>query len=225
MQDRIYRAAMHQAHYLLGTVHPWSEDPSLKLLTDSRSTEHWIRPNAGAIEGFAFLYRFGPYDERVVGVSRKELLAKTILPMMRYVVATHVTGTRKTGDGKPWGDAWQTPTGPRCSAGRRGFSGTTCPRTCARACAAWWPTRPSGSCDAEPPHQVRLDTKAEENAWNSEIFSAAMLILPGDPRRPEWEKACRRWVMSSFLRAGRRARGHDRRRASGRRAVHRRQHL
>ena len=68
----------------------------LKLLTDSRSSENWIRPNTGAIEGFSFLYRFGPYDVKVVGVPREKLLAETILPMMRYVVATHVTGTRKT---------------------------------------------------------------------------------------------------------------------------------
>lgn len=200
VQDRIYRAAMRQAHYLLGTVHPWSEDPSLSLLTDSRSGEHWIRPNAGAIEGFAFLYRFGPYDERVVGVSRKELLAGTILPMMRYAVATHVTGTRKTGDGKPWGDAWQSAYWAQMLGRAAWFLWDDLPddlRAGVRRVVAHEAER---FVRAEPPHQVRLDTKAEENAWNSEIFSAAMLILPGDLRRPAWEKACRRWVMSSFLR-------------------------
>ena len=30
-----------------------------------------------------------------------------IVPMMRYLVATHSTGRRVTSDGKPWGDAWQ----------------------------------------------------------------------------------------------------------------------
>ena len=42
----------------------------MKLLTASGSGEHTIRPNTSAIEGFAFLYRFGPYDEKLVGVSR-----------------------------------------------------------------------------------------------------------------------------------------------------------
>ncbi len=77
------------------------------LLTESRSGEHWIRPNTGAIEGFAFLHRFGPYDEKVLGVSRTELLRETIVPMTRYLVTTHVTGVRPTSDGKPRGDAWQ----------------------------------------------------------------------------------------------------------------------
>ena len=105
--DRLYGALMRQAHYLLGTVDTWDRDPSMKLLTDSRSGEHWIRPNTGTLVGLAVLRRWGPYDEKIVGASRKELLDDYIVPMMRYVVATHRTGDRATGDGKPWGDAWQ----------------------------------------------------------------------------------------------------------------------
>lgn len=197
---RVYQATEKQARYLLTTVHPWSEDPELRLLTASKSTENWIRPNTGAIEGFAFLYRFGPYDQKVVGVSRESLLTETILPMMRYVVATHVTGTRPTSDGKSWGNAWQ-------SAHWAQMLGR----------AAWWlwDVLPTDLRDgtrrvvaheadriaaAQPPHQVRLDTKAEENAWNSQVLSVAVLLMPDDPRRPGWEKAFQKWALSSFLR-------------------------
>ncbi|HUS46778.1 MAG TPA: hypothetical protein VM098_01565, partial [Phycisphaerae bacterium] len=200
VEDRIYSAAMRQARYLLGKVHPWEEDPRLKLLTDSRSAEHWIRPNTGAIEGFAFLHRFGPYDEKVVGVSRNELLAGTILPMMRYVVATHATGTRKTSDGKPWGNAWQSAYWAQMLGRSAWLLWDDLPedlREGVRRVVAHEAERFVG---ATPPHRVRGDTKAEENAWNSEIFSAAMLIMPDDLRRPAWEKACQKWVMSSFLR-------------------------
>jgi hypothetical protein len=200
VQSRIYRAIQKQAHYLLGTVHPWEEDPALLLLTDSKSGEHWIRPNTGAAEGFAFLHRFGPYDEKMVGVSRAGLLKGTIVPMMRYLVATHVTGSRPTSDGKKWGDAWQ-------SAHWAQMVGR----------GAWfvWPDLPGDLRDgvrgvvaheadriarAEPPHQLRSDTKAEENAWNSQILSVALLLMPDDARRAGWEKAHQKWVMSSFLR-------------------------
>ena len=61
---RIYRAAQGQARYLLGKLHPWNEDTDRLLLTESRSAEHWIRPNTGTIEGLAFLYSFGPYDTK-----------------------------------------------------------------------------------------------------------------------------------------------------------------
>ena len=198
--DRIYQMTQRQAHHLLATVHPWKEDVSLKLLTDSRSGEHWIRPNTGAVSGFAFLYRFGPYDERTVGVSRQELLDDVILPMMRYLTATHRTGTRATSDGRPWGDAWQ-------SAHWAQMLGR----------AGWWiwedlpPDVRAGIrrviaheadriARSTPPHQIRGDTKAEENAWNAQIFSAAMLIMPDDPRRENWETQFQRWAMSSFLR-------------------------
>jgi hypothetical protein len=200
VQTRIYLAMEKQARYLLSTVHPWDEDQQLLLLTESRSGEHWVRPNSGAVEGFCFLYRFGPYDETQVGRSRADLLKQTILPMMRYLTQTHITGTRPTSDGKPWGNAWQ-------SAHWAQMLGR----------GAWWvwPELPAELRDrvkrlvlyeadrianATPPYQLRNDTKAEENAWNSQILSVAMLLMPGDSRFATWQRKYQEWVMSSFLR-------------------------
>ena len=52
-----------------------------------------------------------------------------------------------------------------------------------------------------PPHQIEKDTKAEENAWNSQVLSVAVVLMPADPRRPTWEKAFQKWALSSFLRS------------------------
>lgn len=199
-QSRIYQAAQKQAHYLLGTVHPWTEDAALRLLTESKSGEHWIRPNTGAVEGFAFLHHFGPYDEKLVGVSRAELLSRSIVPMMRYLVATHVTGSRPTSDGKKWGDVWQSAHWTQMLGRGAWFVWPDLPpdlREDVRRVVAHEAERIARS---EPPHQLRLDTKAEENAWNSQVLSVAVLLLPEDPRRAVWEKAFQKWVMSSFLR-------------------------
>ena len=81
--QRIYLAAEKLARYLRTLVHPWKEDATLLLLTDSRSGEHHIRPNTGAVYGFCFLSRFGPYDESVVGISRERLLGETVIPTVR----------------------------------------------------------------------------------------------------------------------------------------------
>jgi len=200
MQSRIYQAAEKQAHYLLGTVRSWNQDTALRLLTESKSGEHWIRPNTGAVEGFAFLHRFGPYHEKLVGVSRAELLSNTIVPMMRYLVATHMTGSRATSDQKQWGDAWQSAHWAQMLGRGAWFVWTDLPadlRAGVRRVVAHEAERIARS---EPPHQLRLDTKAEENAWNSQVLSVAMLLLPEDPRRVDWEKAYQKWVMSSFLR-------------------------
>lgn len=208
VQGRIYRAAQKQAHYLLGTVRPWNEDATLRLLTDSKSGEHWIRPNAGAVEGFAFLHCFGPYDEKIAGVSRTELLSGTILPMMRYLVTTHVTGSRPTSDGKQWGEAWQSAHWAQMlgrgawflEAGSVHFAKCAVPADLCEGVRRVVAYEADRIARSEPPHQMRSDTKAEENAWNSQVLSVAMLLLPDDPRRAGWETAHQKWVMSSFFR-------------------------
>jgi hypothetical protein len=199
-QNRLYQLALHQAHAILPSVHPWEKDPGLKLATQSKSIEHFIRPNTAAIANFAFLCRFGTYDEKIVGVSRGELLKVTIIPMMRYIAATHVTGPLNTSDGKKWGDQWQ-------SAYWAQMLGRS----------AWWlwddlpddlheSVRRVVNHEADrfigqtPPHNLEHDTKAEENAWNSTIFDMAILLLPADAKRLVWEKEFQRWVMSSYLR-------------------------
>jgi hypothetical protein len=91
VESRLYLAVEKQARYLLTKVHPWATDPSLKLVTESKSEEHWIRPNAGTILGFALLRRFGPYDESVIGIGKDPLLDGAILPMMRYLTTVHLT--------------------------------------------------------------------------------------------------------------------------------------
>jgi hypothetical protein len=200
VQERLYQLSLHQAHAILPLVHTWNDDPSMKLATQSKSVEHFIRPNTGAIATFAFLYRFGPYDEKIVGLSRADLLKMYIIPMMRYIATTHVTGPRPTSDGKQWGDQWQSAYWA-CMLGR----------------SAWWlwadlpddlresvrrivSHEAKRFVDETPPHNLALDTKAEENAWNSMIFDVAILLLPSDPQRSVWEKAFQRWAMSSYLR-------------------------
>ena len=199
--DRVYQACERLARCQISQIHPWTEDLVLSLTTDSKSTENFIRPNTGTVEGLAFLCRFGPYDDKRVGLSRTELLQTKIIPMMRYLTTTHVTGSQSTSDGKRWGNAWQ-----------------SAHWTSALGRAGWWleadlpedlvsGVRRVVAHEADriaagsPPHQIEKDTKAEENAWNSQVLSVAVVLMPADSRRAMWEKAFQRWVLSSFLRS------------------------
>jgi len=198
--ERVYLATMGQARYLLGTVHPWKGDPRFKLLTASRSDAHCIRPNTSAAEAFAFLCRFGPYDPKAVGISRQQLFEKILVPMLRYLTATHVTGSMKTGDGEAWGNAWQSAHWTYSLARAGWYTWDRLPedlRKGIRRVTAYEADRFVGE---KPPHRIRIDTKAEENAWNSTVLSAAVLLMPGDPRRSSWEETFRLWALSSFLR-------------------------
>lgn len=198
--DRIYLATQRQARHLLAGVKPWSEDPELLLATESRSGEHWIRPNAGIVCGLSFLYRFGPYDEAEVGLSRAALLREKIVPMIRYLTATHVTGSRPTSDGQPWGDAWQSAHWA-CSLGQGAwFLGSDLPTEVAAGVRRVVAHEADRIAAAEPAHQIRDDTKAEENAWNSTVMAMAVLLMPEDARRGDWERQFRKWALSSFLR-------------------------
>lgn len=197
---RLYFALMRQAHYLLETVHTWDKDPSMKLLTASKSPEHWIRPNTSTLVGLAILRRWGPYDADVVGISRETLLNDYIIPMMRYLVATHCTGDRVTNDGKPWGNAWQSAHWAYALGRAAWLAWEDLPNDVRSGVRRVVAHEAGRFVDATPPHGMHRDTKAEENAWNSRIFSAAILLMPNDPRRKAWEEAFTRWAISSYMR-------------------------
>jgi hypothetical protein len=198
--DRSYLFVEKLAHYFLGSVHTWDKDTDMKLLTESKTGEHWIRPNAGAVAGFSFLYRFGNYDQNITGVSREQLLKDYIIPMMRYLVHTHLTGDLNTSEGKKWGNAWQ-----------------SAHWTSTMAIGAWWVWKDlpedvqegmrkivkfesARFYQIEPPYNLKLDTKSEENAWDSQIFQVAKLLMPHDNDYPLWEMLQRKWVISSYIR-------------------------
>ena len=157
-------------------------------------------PTRGPLRAWLFLYTFGPYDKNVVGSSREELLGKAILPMMRYVVATHVTGTRATSDGKAWGDAWQSAHWAQMLARAAWWLWEDLPDDLRKGVRRVTAHEADRIATMEPPAQIKRDTKSEENAWNSQIFSVAVLLMPDHPHRAGWEKAFQEWVLSSYLR-------------------------
>ncbi|UCG17120.1 MAG: hypothetical protein JSV19_03625 [Phycisphaerales bacterium] len=199
-RKRIYVAIEKQAHYLLGTVHPWSEDVSLRLLTESKSGEHWIRPNTGAVAGFAFLHRFGSYDAARVGVTRSQLLQGTVLPMMRYLIVTHVTGDQPTSDGRKWGDHWQSAHWAHMLGRGAWWIWEDLPADVQAGVRRVVAHEADRIARSQPPAQMTNDTKSEENAWNSQVMSVAVLLMPDDARRAGWEAAFQKWALSAYLR-------------------------
>jgi hypothetical protein len=200
-QDRIYLLIEKQVHHLRGDLQNWNNDSSMKLITKSESIEQGIRPNTTFAGDISFLCRFGKYDAGVVGTTRSNLLKNELIPVLRYLIRTHKTGDLKTSDGRAWGDAWQ-------SAHWASALGN----------AAWWSwdglpddvksgVRKVVAHEADriqhttPPHQVISDSKSEENAWNSQVLSEALILMPNDSRYAQWEKALQKWAFSSYLRA------------------------
>ncbi|WP_145445592.1 hypothetical protein [Mucisphaera calidilacus] len=200
-RQKVYEVVENQARYLISTTRPWEGDPTLRLLTDSKHGEHWIRPNTGTVAGLAFLYRFGPYNAERVGVSREQLLSNHIIPMMRYLVVTHKTGTRPTSNGKPWGDHWQSAHWAHMLGRSAWWIWEDLPEDLQRGIQSIMAHEADRIAAAKIPHRVKNDTKSEENGWNSQVISIAMLLLPDDPRNEVWREAFPQWAISAHLRA------------------------
>lgn len=204
--DRIYQATQMQARYILSLIRPWEENRNLLLLNEGKSStrrksgEHWIRPQTGAIAGLAFLYHFGPYDEKIVGKPRQELLNEIIVPMIKYLTTTHLTGSRPTSDGKKWGHAWQSAHWTHMLGRGAWWIWDSLPGDAQRDVQRVVRDEAERIASSKPVYRIQNDTKSEENAWNSQILSIAILLMPNDRRRPVWEREFQKWAMSSFLR-------------------------
>lgn len=189
MGAEIFDAVQKQGAYLLGKVKPWKGDSSMKLLTKSGHTEHFIRPNTGSLLGFAFLYRFGGQDEA--------LLNETIIPMMRYLVKTH--REIPTDSGKSWYNQWQSAHWAY-SLGKAGWwVWEELPAELQSGLQSVIRDEARRFYTAEPPHRLRNDTASEENAWNAQIFHIATLLMPDDPDAPRWRELFKKWVLSSYI--------------------------
>lgn len=89
LDERIYLVVEKLARHLRSQVHPWREDPKLLLLTESRSGEHHIRPNTGAIEGALRVRGAQPLHVRYVGASKPSQSRVTDLLYLNYLGEEH----------------------------------------------------------------------------------------------------------------------------------------
>lgn len=193
---------IQQARYLVSELRPWAGDATTALLPLVRrapSSESGIRPNAHTAKGLALLVRLVPADafpaEFPPAAARERALA-----MLRYLLRTHGASGETCSDGKPWRNQWQ-------SAYWSALTGEA-------SWLLWDDLTPAERwlaarmiCDeadrfvgVTPPTNLAKDSKAEENAWNSQIVSLAFSIFPAHPRHALWRETAVRWIATSFAR-------------------------
>jgi hypothetical protein len=149
------------------------------------------------------------YDNALSDSERQDLLAK-IRAALRYVTATHFTGTQKCTDGRQWG-----------GMDRPGFNGPGFKEwestywTSTFAFGAWlsWDKldpglqrdveRVVGAQDdflttGNPPVNLWLDTKAEENGWNVPCLVLGELMFPSNPHANLWHETAVKYMMNTL---------------------------
>ena len=193
---------IQQARYLISELRPWNGDSSTALLPLMRrtpSSESGIRPNAHTAKGLALLARLVPAEAFPSDFS-PALARDRALAMLRYLLRTHGASGEVCSDGKPWRNQWQ-------SAYWAALTGEAC-------WLLWDDLTPAERwlaarmiCDeadrfvgVTPPANLTKDSKAEENAWNSQIVSLAFSMFPSHPRHTLWRETAVRWIASSFAR-------------------------
>jgi hypothetical protein len=179
--------------------HDWPYLEGCRYHKREGSAEWDVRQNATVALGYATILR-GPYDEAVGGVLRAKL-ASDLTQLLRTIAITHRVNFLPTSDGKAWGDQWQ-------SAFWAGIAGE----------AAWlvWEQLPSdvrllvarmveheaNRFNTRPPDSgYLLDTKAEENAWNSEVVALAACMFPDHPNNALWRERAKVYMINAFTRS------------------------
>jgi hypothetical protein len=137
------------------------------------------------------------YSDALSEADRHHLLNQATRAI-RYAVSSHLTGTQKCTDGKPWGGSWQS--------------------------AMWTGTLTFGTwliwddLDAElrqgvervvaseadrflkvkPPAGLPGDTKAEENGWNMICLAVAANMFPANPHAAAWNDKTIEYMMNTL---------------------------
>lgn len=193
---------LQQARHLVSELQPWNNEPGaalLPLLRRAPSSESGIRPNAHTAKGLALIARLLPPEAFPAGFSAAKA-RKHALELVRTLVRTYGAGGETCSDGKPWRAQWQ-------SAYWAALAGEAC-------WLLWHDLSPDERwlaarmiCDEAdrfvgvvPPTNLHRDSKAEENAWNSQVVSLAYSMFPSHPRHALWRETALRWIASAFAR-------------------------
>lgn len=151
------------------------------------------------------------YDDRLTASERDDLLIKTI-EALRYATATHFTGPQKCMDGKKWGGMDR----PGVKSGVVQWESSYWTSSLVfGAWLIWDKLDPALHKDIErvvaaqldflatgnPPVNLWLDTKAEENGWNVPLLCMGELMFPSNPHAALWHKTALKYMMNTLCTA------------------------
>lgn len=158
--------------------------------------EREIRPIVSLISSGAITLRFGRFDDKTVGISRAE--AERILLSLIPEFAAHHTVNNPDKKSWWWGNEWQSAFWAGELARGAWLLHDRLPEEARRNVARMLAMETDRFLQGPPPHNEFLDTKAEENAWNSQALVLAACMLPNHPHHDDWENKAREYMVTAF---------------------------
>ncbi|HEV2320200.1 MAG TPA: hypothetical protein VGV18_10650 [Verrucomicrobiae bacterium] len=208
--QRVYIQLLHDA--CLYADRDWTNsafDPAAGYWGGGLSGENnGIRPIGSMVLACGTLLK---YDDGLTANERQDLLTKTTAAL-RYVTATHFTGTQRCVDGKNWGGLDR----PGVHAGRAQWESSYW--TSSFTLGAWliWDKLDSDLrqdvervvaaqddllATGNPPVNLWSDTKAEENGWNVPLLCLGELMFPANPHAALWRRTALKYMMNTLCTA------------------------
>ncbi len=157
--------------------------------------EHQIRPLASIAFAGSALLTFGSYDEAASGFSRRDM-SRMMISLIRGLASHHVSNTDKSSWW--WGNEWQSAYWTALAGQGAWLMWDRLPADTGRQVANMVEFEANRFLNTTPPHNEFSDTKAEENAWNSEVMVLAACMMPDHPNRAAWEQKAKEYIITSF---------------------------
>ena len=181
------RLALDQSSYL--------KELFTKAKPGQRMGEDQIRPLVALVFAGATLLRFGSYDEKAAGIPRREM-SRIMLTLTRELAEHHIVNSDKSSWW--WGNEWQSAYWS-ANLGQGAWLMWSRLPTGTRRLVANLIVYEANRFLADPaPYNEFLDTKAEENAWDSEVMALAACMMPTHPNRAAWDMKAKEYMVTSF---------------------------
>lgn len=164
---------------------------------DGDHAEMGLRSMGNFIFTCALLASDPAYDPRPTGVSRAKLLDYA-RQCLRYMTRAHVTGDLVCADGAKWGDHWQSSwwTGKMAAGAYLIWDDLSAEeRTAVRRVVV---READNHLARSAPGGATSNTRAEENAWDTEALAAALALFPEHEHAPKWWRKLQDFSMNTL---------------------------
>lgn len=157
----------------------------------SDPSEYTIRARTSTLLTFATCLKFTYCDEPVD-------IRDTYMAMLDELTRAHYTGGGATGNGKPWGHEWQSSYWTWQATFSAWLMWGELSPALRRAVLDMAIDEADRFLDMPAPYARFFDTKAEENAWNSNLLVLLGEILESHPHREQWRRRGFEYMISAF---------------------------
>ena len=178
------RLLQRQTAYLAGSISK-GEVPN--------ELEHAIRPLSSFAYTAASCLRLGACLDR-------KGTREAAFRVLRDLTRTHVTGGGKTATGRAWGNHWQSAFWAYQAAFAGWLLWDDLPADLREGVIRMAAHEADRFLDLPAPHAEFLDTKAEENSWNSMVLVFAGEVLDGHPHQARWRERGLEYMITAFAR-------------------------